>query len=112
MGLFHLITYDVLPEVCQYLITQVFLLESIMRIWNREAGDVYLCFHQSEFLHFCTFQWLHEKKHINLQKFALNLDHSLTAFLCTNNKSHVDFWLIRANYGQRRLNFHLWLHWS
>lgn len=32
MGLFHLITYDVLPEVCHYLITQVFLLESIMLI--------------------------------------------------------------------------------
>lgn len=54
MGLFHLITCDVLPEVYQYLITQVFLLESIMFIWKTGA---YLYFESTHYS-LCTFKWL------------------------------------------------------
>lgn len=53
MGLFHLITWDVLPEVYQCLITHVFVLESIMIMCKTEAADMYMYFdsHPPHFTH-------------------------------------------------------------
>lgn len=76
MGLFHLITCDVLPEVYQYLISQVSPLESTMLMCILIPTNYSLC----------TFKRLHDTNHINAAKFR--------AFLWTNNKSHIDFDLL------------------
>ncbi len=57
MGLFQIITCDVLPEVYQYLITQVFLLESITFIWKAGTADIYFDFHPVQFMHLRMIAW-------------------------------------------------------
>lgn len=78
MGLFPLITCDVPPEVYQCLITQVFLLVMI---------------EQQRLITACILISAHENR-VNLGKFALR-SQPRSVFLWTNNKSHIDFDLLK-----------------